>query len=99
MANNQVMFPDKFNKLSKKQKQSFKQNHLSLGFIPGFTKRLLRDLYRSRIDPTFKSKTNSMLLFKKPVKKKSQKKKGKKKPSIKQKKIAHMKKKKSKKSV
>ena len=99
MANNQVMYPDKFNTLTKKQKQSFKKSHFSLGFEPGFTKRLLQDLLRSRMDSRFKSKIGNMLLFRKNDGEKKNRKKPKKKTDIKAKKLAHIKKKKSKKSV
>jgi ribosomal protein S13 len=45
MANNQVMHPLKLKNLSKKQKQSFKKNYFSLGFEPGFTKTLLKNMF------------------------------------------------------
>jgi len=48
MSNNQVMNPDKYKTMTKKQKQSFKKNHFSLGFDPGFTRPLMRDLFKAR---------------------------------------------------
>jgi len=65
MANGQIMNPAKFKKMTKKQKQSFKKNHFTLGFDPGFTKPLLRELYKSRMDPEYKSDVSSKLLFRK----------------------------------
>jgi hypothetical protein len=97
MANNQIMNPMKFKKMTKKQKQSFKKNHFSLGFDPGFTKSLLKDLYNSRIDPDHKSDSGSKLIFRKSESKK--KRVVKKKIDIKTKKLAHESKKKKKKSV
>ena len=65
MAKGQIMNPLKLNKLSKKQRQSFKKNHFSLGFDPGFTKSLLTELYKARTNLDFKSPIQSQLLFKK----------------------------------
>jgi len=65
MAKGQIMNPFKLNKLSKKQKQSFKKNHFSLGFDPGFTKSLLTELYKSRTNPDYKTPIQSQLLFRK----------------------------------
>lgn len=96
MANNQIMNPMKFKKMTKKQKQSFKKNHFSLGFDPGFTKPLLKELYNSRIDSESKS-DNSKLIFRKSETKK--KRTVKKKIDLKTKKLAHDTKKKKKKSV
>lgn len=96
MARGQIMNPMKYNKMSKKQRQSFKKNHFSLGFDPGFTKPLLTELYKSRIDPDFKSNIQSQLLFKKYEQKRT---KSKKKIDVKAKVIAHAAKKKKKKSV
>ena len=45
MYNYQVIHPFKLNKMSKKQKQSFKKNYFSLGFDVGFTKILLNERY------------------------------------------------------
>jgi len=64
MAKGQIMNPFKLNKLSKKQRQSFKKNHFSLGFDPGFTKSLLTELYKSRTNPDYKTPIQSQLLFK-----------------------------------
>lgn len=75
MSKGQIMNPMKYNKMSKKQRQSFKKNHFSLGFDPGFTKPLLNELYRSRTDPEFKSNVQSRILFKKDEQKKSKQKK------------------------
>lgn len=65
MAKGQIMNPFKFKKLSKKQRQSFKKNHFSLGFDPGFTKSLLTELYKARTNLDFKSPIQGQLLFKK----------------------------------
>jgi len=65
MAHGQVMNPIKFQRMTKKQKQSFKKNHFTLGFDPGFTKPLLSELYKTRTDPTYKSDIQSKLLFRK----------------------------------
>ena len=96
MANGQIMNPIKFQKMTKKQRQSFKKNHFTLGFDPGFTKPLLRELYKARIDPEYKSDIQSKLLFRKADVKK---KKSKKKVDLKSKILAHETKKKKKKSV
>lgn len=96
MAKGQIMNPFKLNKLSKKQRQSFKKNHFSLGFDPGFTKSLLTELYKSRVNPDYKSPIQSQLLFKKFEQKKV---KVKKKIDQKAKILAHAAKKKKKKSV
>jgi hypothetical protein len=87
MANNQVMNPLKIKKMTKKQKQSMKKNHFSMGFDPGFTKPLLRELYKSRTDPDYRSDVGSKLLFRKQDQKK--KKSSKKKIDVRAKKIAH----------
>jgi hypothetical protein len=94
MANGQIMNPSKFKKMTKKQKQSFKKNHFTLGFDPGFTKPLLRELYKSRMDPDYKSDVSSKLLFRKQDAKK--KKSSKKKIDVRAKKLAHDAKKKKK---
>lgn len=96
MANGQIMNPIKFQKMTKKQRQSFKKNHFTLGFDPGFTKPLLRELYKARMDPDYKSDIQSKLLFRKVEVKK---KKTKKKIDLKAKIIAHETKQKKKKSV
>jgi hypothetical protein len=97
MANGQIMSPVKFKKMTKKQKQSFKKNHFTLGFDPGFTKPLLKELYKSRLDPEYKSDVASKLIFRRQDAKK--KKVVKKKIDIRAKKIAHETKQKKKKSV
>lgn len=100
LANSQVMYPAKFSKLTKKQKKTFKTNYLTLGFVVGFTKNLMKDLLKARKDPTYLAKSGSMLVFRKTeVEQPGKRKKGKKKQTLKQKKLAHLKKKKSKKSV
>jgi hypothetical protein len=96
MANGQIINPIKLQKMTKKQRQSFQKNHFSLGFDPGFTKPLLRELYKSRVDPEYKSDIQSKLLFKKQdFKKKKVKKKVDERARI----MAHDAKKKKKKSV
>jgi len=97
MANNQIMNPLKFKNMTKKQKQSFKKNHFSLGFDPGFTKPLLKDLYNSRIDSSGSGDQGSKLIFRKHESKK--KRIVKKKIDVKTKKLSHDLKKKKKKSV
>lgn len=96
MANGQIMNPIKFQKMTKKQRQSFKKNHFTLGFDPGFTKPLLRELYKVRVNPEYKSDIQSKLLFKKVD---TKKKKVKKKVDLRAKILAHETKKKKKKSV
>lgn len=96
MAKGQIMSPLKFKKLSKKQRQSFKKNHFTLGFDPGFTRILLSELYKARTNPGFKSPIQSQLLFKKFEQKKH---KVKKKIDEKARILAHRAKKKKKKSV
>lgn len=46
MYNYQVIHPFKLNKMSKKQRQSFKKNYFTLGFDVGFTKILLSERYK-----------------------------------------------------
>lgn len=46
MYNYQVIHPFKLNKMSKKQRQSFKKNYFTLGFDIGFTKILLGERYK-----------------------------------------------------
>ena len=96
MANGQIINPFKLKRMTKKQKQSVKKNHFTLGFDPGFTKNLLRELYRARVDPEYKSDIQSKLLFRKSdVKKKRVKKKVDERARL----MAHEAKKKKKKSV
>lgn len=96
MANGQIISPLKLDKMSKKQKQSLKKNHFTIGFDLGFTKVLLRDLYKSRVDPTLKSDVKSKLVF---SHHENKKKKIKKKVDERARIIAHDTKKKKKKSV
>jgi len=97
MAYGQIISPSKLKKMTKKQKQSLKKNHFSLGFDFGFTRPLLKELYKSRMDPTYKSNIGARLLFRRHDQKKL--KKPKKKVDLRAKKIAHNLKKKKKKSV
>ncbi len=90
------MNPIKFQKMTKKQRQSFKKNHFTLGFDPGFTKPLLRELYKARTNPDYKSDIQSKLLFRKVD---TKKKKSKKKIDLKSKILAHETKQKKKKSI
>jgi hypothetical protein len=87
MANGQIVSPARLKKMTKKQKQSVKKNHFTLGFDPGFTKPLLKELYKSRIDPDYKSDVASKLIFRKQDTKK--KRVVKKKIDVRAKKIAH----------
>lgn len=64
MAQGNVMSPLKFKKLSKKQQQSYNQNHFSLGFDAGFTKPLLKELYDLRSTGKKFSKPSSVILHK-----------------------------------
>lgn len=98
MAQGNVMSPIKFEKLSKKQQQSYNQNHFSLGFDAGFTKPLLKELYDLRSTGKKFGKASSVILHKN----ESSSKRGglkKKKVDLKAKKAAHVAKKKSKKSI
>ena len=47
MSRGNVVSPQKLQKMNKKQKQSLKKNSFSLGFDPGFTKKLVEDLYKT----------------------------------------------------
>jgi hypothetical protein len=98
MAQGNVMSPVKFKKLSKKQQQSYNQNHFSLGFDAGFTKPLLKELYDLRSTGKKFSKPSSVILHKSDLGKKKTGLK-KKKVDFKAKKAAHVAKKKSKKTV
>jgi len=97
MSIGQIISPFKLKKMTKKQKQSVKSNHFTLGFDLGFTKPLLKELYRSRTDPNYKSDISSKLLFRKFETKK--KRSSKKKVDLRAKKLAHEKKQKKKKKV
>ena len=98
MAQGNVMSPIKFQKLSKKQQQSHNKNHFSLGFEPGFTKPLLRDLYEMKISGKKFPKGSSVILHKSDLQSKKRNTK-KKKTDIKAKKAAHVAKQKTKKSI
>lgn len=65
MANNQVMNPTKYKTMTKKEKQSFKKNHFSMGFDPGFTRPLMRELFNSRSSPSAHSAIRSKLVLSK----------------------------------
>ena len=98
MAQGNVMSPVKFDKLSKKQQQLYNKNHFSLGFDPGFTRPLLKELYDLRSTGKKFVKSSSVIMHKSDTlnKKKTIKKK---KPDVKIKKAAHIAKQKKKKSV
>jgi len=98
MAQGNVMSPVKFKKLSKKQQQSYNQNHFSLGFDVGFTKPLLKEIYDLRRTGKKKAKPTTENKHKT---EKGKKKTGlkKKKVDLKAKKAAHVAKKKTKKTV
>lgn len=98
MAKGNVMTPFKFKKLSKKKQQSYNKNHFSLGFDPGFTRLLLRQLFELRSLGKKTGKLSSVILHKSDISSKKRLKK-KKKVDIKAKKAAHITKKKSKKSA
>ena len=46
MAKGHILTKRKFEKLSKKQKQQHNRNHYSLGFKKGFTKLILKQLFK-----------------------------------------------------
>lgn len=98
MAKGNVMSPFKFRKLSKKKQQSYNKNHFSLGFDPGFTRPLLRELYELRVAGKKTSKHSPVILHKTDAlaKKRSKKRK---KVDVKAKKAAHIAKKKTKKTA
>jgi len=64
MAQGNIMSPVKFDKLSKKQQQRHNKNHFSLGFEPGFTRPLLKELYEMKISGKKFSKKSSVILHK-----------------------------------
>lgn len=98
MAKGNIVSPQKFNKMSKKQKQTVKKDTFSLGFDPGFTKKLIDSLYRTQFLEQSKGKKKKRLSVIDPEDKKSKKVK-KKKIDEKTKKLKHRLKKKGKKSV
>jgi ribosomal protein S13 len=98
MAKGNVMSPFKFRKLSKKKQQSYNKNHFSLGFDPGFTRPLLRELYELRVAGKKTSKFSSVILHKTDALAKKRAKK-RKKVDVKAKKAAHIAKKKTKKTA
>lgn len=64
MANYQIMFPEKLEKLSKKKKQAHSKNSFSLGFEVGFTQSLMAEKYH--IDELINSEntySGSKLIF------------------------------------
>jgi 16S rRNA G966 N2-methylase RsmD len=98
MAKGNIVSPQKFDKMSKKQKQTVKKDTFSLGFDPGFTKKLIDSLYRAQSLQKAKGKKKIKLSVIEPEEKKSKKIKTKK-IDEKTKKLKHRLKKKSKKSV
>lgn len=98
MAQGNVMSPTKFAKLSKKQQQAYNKNHFTLGFKPGFTRLLLKQLYDLRVSGQKFGKAAGVILHKSELglKKKQLKRK---KVDLKAKKAAHVAKKKRKKSA
>lgn len=98
MSKGNVISPQKLQKMNKKQKQALKKNNFTLGFEPGFTKKIIDDLYKSKFVEQSKRKNNRTSLISYDDKKKSKSNK-KKKVDIKTQKIKHNLKKKSKKSV
>ena len=93
MAQGNVMSPTKFARLSKKQQQAHNKNHFTLGFEPGFTRLLLKQLYDLRSSGQKFGKISPVILHKSELggKKKQIKKK---KIDVKAKKAAHVAKKK-----
>jgi len=63
MYNYQIIHPFKLNKMSKKQKQSFKKNYFTLGFDVGFTKVLLNERYKMGEDGEVKSTVSGASLI------------------------------------
>ena len=63
MYNYQIIHPFKLNKMSKKQKQSFKKNYFTLGFDVGFTKVLLSERYKMGEDGEIKSTVSGASLI------------------------------------
>jgi hypothetical protein len=98
MAKGNIVSPQKFDKMSKKQKQTVKKDTFSLGFDPGFTKKLIDSLYRAQSLEKTRGKKKTKLSVIDPEEKKSKKIK-RKKIDEKTKKLKHRLKKKSKKSV
>ena len=97
MAKNNVVSPQKLQKMNKKQRQALKKNNFSLGFDSGFTKKIIEDMYKSKFveQSKNKNKSSSLSLTEKKYKPKVKKKK----IDTRTLKIKHNLKKKSKKSV
>jgi hypothetical protein len=98
MSRGQIISPEKFNKMNKKQKQSIKKNSFSLGFDPGFTKKMFDELQKSQHLQNIKRKNDRISVLNIFDEKKKSKVK-KKKIDIKAKILKHKLKKKNKKSV
>lgn len=98
MSKGNVVSPQKLKKMNKKQRQALKKNNFTLGFDPGFTKKIVEDLYKSKFLEQSKRKQNRTSLLSLQDKKSKAKNK-KKKIDLKSQKIKHNLKKKSKKSV
>jgi len=99
MAKGHVVSPQKLKKMNKKQKQALKKNSFSLGFDPGFTKKIIEDLYKSKLTEQSKRKQSRTALVSLNESKKGKGKVKKKKMDVRAQKIKHNLKKKSKKSV
>jgi len=98
MAKGNVISPQKLKKMNKKQKQALKKNSFTLGFDPGFTKKIIEDLYKTKmLEQTSRRNRRTSMLSLTDQKKKTKVKK--KKVDIRAQKIKHNLKKKSKKSV
>ena len=93
------MNPAKYKTMTKKEKQSFKKNHFSMGFDPGFTRPLMRELFNSRSSPSAHSAIRSKLVLSKNDSQFKKKPPKKKKTDYKAKNLLHEAKKKKKKSV
>lgn len=98
MSKGNVISPQKLKKMNKKQRQALKKNNFTLGFEPGFTKKIIDDLYKNKFVEQAKRKNSrsSLILT---AEKKTKTKVKKKKVDIRSQKIKHNLKKKSKKSV
>jgi len=99
MAKGHVVSPQKLKKMNKKQKQALKKNSFSLGFDPGFTKKIIEDLYKTKLMEQSKRKQSRNTLVSLNEIKKGKGKVKKKKMDLRAQKIKHNLKKKSKKSV
>jgi len=99
MAKGHVVSPQKLKKMNKKQKQALKKNSFSLGFDPGFTKKIIEDLYKTKLMEQSKRKQSRTTLVSLNETKKGKGKVKKKKMDLIAQKIKHKLKKKIKKSV